>query len=285
VGGLFDVGKSWSLSPISFRGGLGFNHPWRPAIFCLLIWMSLATGGFRGTLVLVSITLLIQFYVEGLVRTRVLPTVLLLGALVMAVSLPFVRHMPANVQRTLSILPIDIDPAIRIQAQSTVDWRLDIWKRVLPTVPQYLFLGKGYAIDGAELSMLSGSFMRNSVDRSESAILSGDYHNGPLSVIIPLGIFGVIGFLWFAWAGFRVLVNNLRHGDPDLFHINCFLLAAFAAKVLFFLFIFGSFYLEFMVMTGLVGLSVSINGGVRQPAPVTVERPSFDQFKLARANQ
>jgi hypothetical protein len=70
-----------------------------------------------------------------------------------------------------------------------------------------------------------------------------------------------------------------------LYHINCFLLAAFAAKVLFFLFIFGSFYLEFMVMTGLVGLSVSINGGVRQPAPVTVERPSFDQFKLARANQ
>jgi hypothetical protein len=40
-----------------------------------------------------------------------------------------------------------------------------------------------------------------------------------------------------------------------------------------------------MVMTGLVGLSVSINGGVSQPAPVTVERPTFDQFKLARANQ
>lgn len=285
VGGLFDFRETWSLSPVSFRGGLGFNNPWRLAIFCLMIWLSLATGGFRGTLILLSLTFLIQFFAEGLVRTHVLPTLILLGALVVAVGLPLVSRMPANVQRTLSILPIDIDPAIRVGAQSTVDWRIDIWKRVLPSVPQYLFLGKGYAIDAAELSMLSESFRRSAVDSAEAAILVGDYHNGPLSVIIPLGIFGVLGFLWFVWAGFRVLLSNLRHGNPELFRINCFLFAAFAAKVLFFLFIFGSFYFEFLLMTSLVGLSVSINGGVSQPAPAPELKPSFDQFKLARANR
>lgn len=285
VGGLFNFGEAWRLSPISFRGGLGFNNPWRLAIFCLLIWLSLATGGYRGTLVLLSLTFLVQFYAEGLVRTHVLPVLILMGALAVAVALPFVSHMPANVQRALSILPIDIDPAIRVGAQSTVDWRLEIWKRVLPSVPQYLFLGKGYAIDAAELAMVSGGFGRTAVDSAETSILVGDYHNGPLSLIIPLGILGVFGFLWFVWSGYRVLLNNLRHGDPELFHINSFLFAAFIAKLLFFLFIFGSFYGEFLILTGLVGLSVSINGGVSQPAPVTELKPSFDQFKLARANR
>ena len=285
VGGLFNFSEPWKLSPISFRGGLGLNHPWRPAIFCLIIWLSLATGGYRGTLVILSLTFLIQFYVEGLLRTHVLPTLILLLALAVAVGLPLIDRMPDNVQRTLSLLPIDIDPAIRVGAQSSVDWRLEIWKRVLPSVPQYLFLGKGYAIDAAELRMLSEGFRQSAVDQSEAAILVGDYHNGPLTLIIPLGIFGVIGFLWFVWAGFRVLLNNLRHGDPALFHINAFLFASFAAKVLFFLFIFGSFYSEFMLMTGLIGLSVSINGGVSQPAPAPELKPSFDQFKLARANR
>lgn len=285
IGGLFDYSERWSLSPISFRGGLGFNNPWRFGIFLLMIWLSLSTGGYRGTLVMLGLTFLFQFYAEGLVRTHVLPVLLLMGVLAAALALPFVSQLPDNVQRTLSILPVDIDPAIRYGAQSTIDWRLDIWKRVLPTVPQYLLLGKGYAIDPAELSMLSDSFRRSAVDQSEAAILVGDYHNGPLSLIIPLGIFGVIGFLWFVWAGFRVVLNNLRHGDPELFRINCFLFAAFVAKVCFFIFIFGSFYSEFMLMTGLVGLSISINGGVAQPAPVTTWKPSFDQFRLARANQ
>lgn len=221
IGGLFDYSESWRLSPVSFRGGLGLNNPWRPVVFCLMIWLSLATGGFRGTLVLLGLTFLVQFYAEGLVRTRILPTLILLGLLVAAVGLPFVSKMPANVQRTLSLLPVDIDPAIRVSAQSTVDWRLDIWKRVLPSVPQYLFLGKGYAIDAAELSMLSESFKRSAVDAAEAAILVGDYHNGPLSIIIPLGIFGVFGFLWFVWSGTRVLLSNLRHGSPELYHINC----------------------------------------------------------------
>jgi hypothetical protein len=30
---------------------------------------------------------------------------------------------------------------------------------------------------------------------------AGDYHNGPLSILIPFGLFGMIAFLWLLGAG------------------------------------------------------------------------------------
>lgn len=281
IRGLFDFREGWSLSPLRFRDGFGFNNPWRLALFFLMLWASLL-GGYRATVVILALTFLIQFHLEGLYRTQLMPVLVLVGILLAAVSLPLVQKLPITVQRSLSFLPLDVDPVARYAAESTIEWRLQIWREVLPQVPQYLIVGKGYSINPGELNM-SIDTVRSSVDTAQSAILAGDYHSGPLSLIIPLGIFGVIGFLWFLYAGFRVLLNNYRYGDPELIQINTFLLAYFVGRTIFYFFVFGAFHGELMIFTGVVGLSVSINGGMRQPAPVTVEKPTFDQFKLARA--
>ena len=98
-----------------------------------------------------------------------------------------------------------------------------------------------------------------------------------------MGIFGAIGFLWFLAAGFRVLLNNFRHGDLELRTINTFVLSYFIARTIYFFFIFGSFYSELAIFTGLLGLSVSLNGGVRGPVVEPVAKPEFTHFKLARA--
>lgn len=281
IRGLFDFRESWSFSPIRFRDGFGFNNPWRFLIFLFLLWISLL-GGFRATVVILGLTFLIQFYLEGLFRSQLLPALLLVGTLLVAMCLPFVNKLPMTIQRSISFLPVEIDPVARYGAESTIEWRLRIWREVLPMVPQYLIVGKGYAINPGELNM-SLDLARSSMDTAQTALLSGDYHNGPLSLIIPLGLPGVFAFVWFLFAGFRVLLNNYRYGDPELFYINSFILAYFVGRTIFFFTIFGAFHGELMIFTGLVGLSVSINGGVRQPAPVVVERPVFDQFKLARA--
>lgn len=282
VRGLFDFSETWRLSPIRFRGGLGFNNPWRPGIFLILVWIGLL-GGYRSTLLILALTFFIQFYLEGLFRTQLLPALVLTAILVFSVSLPLVHRMPIGIQRALSFLPIEVDPVARYAAESTVEWRLQLWRSVLPMVPHYLLLGKGYSINANELEIAAGNEQRTGVNTAETAILAGDYHNGPLSVIIPLGIFGAIGFLWFLWAGYRVLLNNYRHGDPELRLVNTFILAFFLARVMFFCAIFGAFYSELMVFTGLIGLSVSINGGVRSAVPEPEEKPVFDQFKLVRA--
>ena len=97
-------------------------------------------------------------------------------------------------------------------------------------------------------------------------MIAGDYHSGPLSVIIPFGIYGAVAFAWFLWASVRVLYQNYRFGEPGLKTINTFLLAYFVVRIFSFIFIFGSLYSDLVGFCGLIGLSVSLNGVARPPA-------------------
>src|SRR2546428_13711322 len=60
---------------------------------------------------------------------------------------------------------------------------------------------------------------------TEDVELVGDYHNGPISVISPFGIFGVLAFGWFLVAGLRALHRNYQFGHPAYRQMNRFLLA------------------------------------------------------------
>ena len=282
VRALTNLGERWSFLPWRVRGGLSFNQPWRLLIFLAMIWISLM-GGYRSTAIILGLAFVMQFYLEGLFRSHLMPALLLGGILALAVTVPLIHKMPITIQRSLSFLPVEVDPMARVAAEASNEWRMRIWRTVLPLVPQYLILGKGYAINPSELIMANDNQGRSGGNDSEASILSGDYHNGPLSLIIPLGIFGVIGFIWFLYAAFKVLLNNYHFGDPAMRTVNIFLLSYFVARLFYFLFIFGAFHGELAIFVGVVGLSVSLNGGVCKPAPAPVEKPGFAQLKLARA--
>ena len=115
---------------------------------------------------------------------------------------------------------------------------------------------------------------------TEGAELAGDYHNGPLSVIVPFGIPGVIAFVWFWWACLKVLRQNYLFGDPAFRRVNTFLLAYFIAKIVSFTAVFGGFYSDLAGFTGLVALSVSINGGMARKTVVPQPQIVLNRFKL-----
>lgn len=284
--GIFSLGERWRFLPLGFKGGLSFNQPWRVMLFLAILWVSLL-GGYRSVPVLLILMLFFLFWLEGLFRTRLLPVMLMAGILVLAIVLPFAEKMPLMVQRSLSFLPIRITPEAKMMAESSSEWRLKIWRDVAPTIPQYLVLGKGYSIDVRELDTASNiaEFTQNDETSGFGASLASDFHNGPLSLIIPLGAFGALAFLWFLIASGRLLYNNYRYGDPPYRQVNSFLLAYFLAKVAFFLLVYGSFQNDLMVFTGLVGLSASINGGMGQPVKkaVTNPNPAYLPFRLPRA--
>jgi O-antigen ligase len=181
----------------------------------------------------------------------------------MALLLPFANKLPLSFQRTLSILPVEVDPVARASAESSTTWRLNMWKLVLPQIPRYLLLGKGYGLKTHELEILGSQTTGSQESSMEMAMIAGDFHNGPLSVIIPFGIFGAIGFLWFLYASYKVLWQNYRYGDPKISSLNRFLLAFFVARVVFFFAVFGSLYSDMFVFCGIIGLSVALNGGVQ----------------------
>jgi hypothetical protein len=93
-------------------------------------------------------------------------------------------------------------------------------------------------------------------------------HNGPLSIILPFGIWGVLAWLWFWAGGFYVLRRNYTYGDPDLKNYNRYLLAAFVSGCIFFTLIFGVME-SIGTFCGFIGLSVALNHGVRGPARQT----------------
>lgn len=241
------------LSRYGLRGTLNSSKPLRVVFFLAALIGCLATG-FRFSLILFLFIIVLLFYFEGLHRTRWLAAFLAVAVLGAFAVLPYAYKLPLPVQRTLSFLPANVDTLAMESANSSTDWRLNMWREVLPEIPQYLLKGKGYSIDPDVLKFGSA------IDRFAVVKAAGDYHNGPLSILIPLGIFGLIGFVWFLAASIRALHRYARRGAPELRTFNTFLLAIFLAKTAGFFLVFGSFFSELFEFTGLIGLAISLNG-------------------------
>jgi len=261
------------------KGVLDLRKFWRPLLFVLAV-MSTFFGGFRSTIILTGMTLVLVFCFEGLLVSRLMPIValgvLLTGGLVVCFS----DELPLPCQRCLAFLPLKIAPIARMSADSSSNWRLEIWSYLLPQVPKYLAFGKGLTFDANDMAMymtLGNSQVGGEV--GGQLTLAGDYHSGPLSLIIPFGIWGAIGFLWFVVASLKVLWANYKYGDPDIWNANTWLLSYFIAKLVLFVVVFGGFYSDLVSFVGLVGFSVSLNGGVARPVPVTQPVRAFNRFR------
>jgi len=272
------------LGRYSLRGLLESRKFGRLLLVVILAGTTLF-GGSRAKFIEVVLMFTILFYLEGMVRSRMLPLLLLSGLLVAAVVFPFTDKLPSAVQRSLAVLPlVKIDPETERNARDSSEWRLQMWADVIPTIPNYLILGKGLSLDPRELEMLRGGLNAGG-SGSEGSNMAGDYHNGPLSVIIQFGIPGVIGFIWFLVAGFRVLQRNYHFGDPSMLLINRMLFAYFIVKCIIFFLVFGSFYSDLVYFVGPVGLSIALNGGVCSRVIEPVSVPILNRFKLANATR
>jgi hypothetical protein len=263
------------LARYGLRGSFLSGKPWRACVLLLFFVLTLF-GGFRSQLILIMLVVAMQAWLEGLLTSRLMPVIVLGGVLMCVIALPFTTKLPLTLQRTLAFLPVEVDPAAKEAAQVTTEWRIRIWKEVLPQVPQYLLLGKGFAINVEEWSQANAS---SGLQTEGVALVAGDYHSGPLSTIIPFGLWGALGFIWLLWAGGRLLYFNFRYGDPALQTVNSFLLSAFVAQTVLYLVVFGSFHGDLVKFTALFGLSIALNGGKCRPAPAPARQPVNIKFR------
>lgn len=250
---------SWMLAKHGVRGVFDLTRPVRLLLFISAICLGFL-GGFRSHLILVVITFGILFFVERLWRTHIMLIVSTVVILLGAVLITSADRLPPTIQRCFSFLPIAIDPVIKMQAESSSQWRIDIWKQAVEEVPVYLFKGKGYSFSSDEMYMaLFNLNNTGAAGAAQTAAVAGDYHNGPLSLLIPFGIYGLVAFVWLAIAGMLYLYKNYQYGDPEIRTINGFLFACFTARVIFFFGVFGAISSDLCVFTGILGLSVALN--------------------------
>ncbi|HSA12400.1 MAG TPA: O-antigen ligase family protein [Candidatus Paceibacterota bacterium] len=262
------------LACYGIRGILLAGKPWRLGVFLVSVVLGMA-GGYRTTAFLLLLTFAVLFYLERLHHTRVfLPLILVLftcGGLITLLA----PRLPYQFQRSLAFLPLPLDPMVRYDTQGSTEWRLKMWRDLVPQIPRYLIVGKGYSFSGREAQQISQGGAG-----AEGAEFVGDYHNGPLSVLVPFGLFGAIAFIWLLVAGLRVLYQNYQFGDPAFHQYNIFLFTFFLAKVISFFLVFGSLYSDLPMILGLLALSISLNGGVAKPAVAPQPKVVFNRFRL-----
>ena len=207
-------------------------------------------SGFRvnimATLGIVCIYFVLRSQRGALARIVAILTV---GLLVLLCLFPFAEKLPTSVQRSLSWIPyLPISGWVRAAAQSSVDWRVEIWKMAWEEIPRYLWIGKGLAMESEDVlsyaARLSGPL---------SAFLSHNYHNGPITLLLDLGIPGLITgslFLFVSsieyWKKSKALADNPLIRNFYMFFLASHIYATFA-----FFLVFGddeSFVTAFIVV-------------------------------------
>ena len=276
LGQVFGTLLTYMLIRYGLRGIFLSGRLWRPAAFLLLFPFTML-GGFRSFLLGALAIYILLFFLEGLHRSRLMPLFLLVGLLVTPPLAFFSDQLPLTFQRSMSFLPLKWDASVVTDADSSTLWRENMWAALWPRVPGYLLLGKGLSLNAEDFQMLGGGAFAGqiqNIDPGQGAYaISGDYHSGPLSTLIPFGIWGAIGILWLFAVSLFVAYRNYRYGDPELQTYNNFSLAATIWGVFAFFFIFGTF--DGAVSDGAKGLgfSLALNWGVCRPPPKPFSNP------------
>lgn len=261
----------WLMARYGLRGIFLSGKLWRPVLFAvgsLMIFL----GGFRSGIISCLGILGLLFFLEGLHRTRALPVFMLAGVLIAVATIQFSSRLPFTFQRSLAFLPLNLSIEARAAAEDSSEWRVKMWEALFPQIPQYLFLGKGYAISMEDFQFMGTDTAFRSVDPGQQGLaLSSDFHSGPLSVVLSFGIWGVIAFLWLMFAGLRVVYYNFRYGDESLRTINTYLWAYYLYLSFRFIFLFGALNSDMLFFASTIGFSIALNGGVCRPAPQSVQ--------------
>ena len=230
------------------RGLFDGTKPWRVLLFLGSVTLTLF-GGFRASLIGLVTLITLMFFLEGMHRTRLLPLLILAGALGGTLLWGFSDKLPFTFQRSLSFLPLKWDGAVIADAEGSSEWRFSIWRATWPKVPQYLLLGKGYSLNKQDFDLIGSGqftmFQSSHIEAdSDTLAISGDYHSGPLSTLMGFGIWGAIGILWLMAATVFVTYRNFKYGDPELRVFNVYLLASSINCIVFFFFIFELYLLD-----------------------------------------
>lgn len=258
---------SGTLALYGVRGVLDLTRPWRFFLFALGVVLAMLSG-FRISLLYIGLATAIMFVLEGLHKSVWLLIAVAVLGLSALLIMPNTERLPLAMQRSLCWLPVKVDPIVQRDAENSLVWRVRMWEDLLPEMRKHIFWGKGFAINAQEWHFAFEHRWRGGMSEHELAMVSGDYHNGILALVIPLGIWGLLSFIWFLLASIRVLYKNWRYGADHLRTINCALLAFFLAHSIIYFAAFGAPDLDLCKFTGLVGLGIALNGATdRDPSP------------------
>lgn len=272
----------WLMARHGVGGVFSLRRPWLAAGLGLA-GVAVSVGGFRSGILQMMLVFLFLFFAEKHYRSRLGPVFVLAAVLGVAVLVPLAAHLPLVIQRSLAFLPLSLNPEAVAAAADSSNWRINMWTSLLGEIPKHFFLGKGYAIPLETFGEMTSSGLGSAgrVDGAQETLaLAGDYHNGPISVLLTFGIWGALAFAWLVGASLLALVRNLRYGPVENLRLNRFLLGYYLSKLLIFMTVYGDISSDSVFFCALVGFSLAANHGIcRAPQPAQSALDQIVRFK------
>lgn len=259
------------------------------SLLILVSFSCAAMSGFRTVVAMVAMTYIVGILYRGGLRHLVVVTVM--GGLALSLIALFnqVVPLPANVQRALSFLPGTWDERQVDDANSSSEWRFEMWKAAL-TSEKYIrnkWFGDGLGFSREEIErsealqeMKAKGISGWDIQR-ESIMITGNYHSGPVQTIKTVGVTGLILLLA---AMIRLAVHAHRqirrcHGTEWYPVALFFGIPAIYAPIIFVL-IFGTFQLAISnLMLGL-GMIRMLQNNLPLPIYSPVRRNSHAHLPL-----
>jgi len=260
-----DAGNIGDASRIGYLGSLGSNlalwisacisplraclHPLWGGLVLIAVVASLMSG-YRSFNMLLGMTFIVGVaYRSGLSGLNLSIFGAICGVAMLA-AINLVAPLPPNIQRALTFLPGTWEDRYRRDAESSSEWRFEIWREVL-TSPRWIenkWLGDGLGFKASELAAQQNMQLGNRAsisgfDVHRDAILkSGDYHSGPVQTIRTIGYVGLV-FLLIALVRLAVHAHRQiqRCRNTEWFPLALLVGIPLISFPFFFVFVFGGF--------------------------------------------
>jgi hypothetical protein len=157
--------------------------------------------------------------------------------------------LPFTFQRALCFLPGNWDVTAKADAQTSSEWRYELW-RIALTSDKYIkskFLGDGFGFLRVDfergVDIMSGRSQAGAGDvEQEQFLLDGDFHSGPVSSIRFVGYVGLSLFIILLVKSAYCATSLIRQATRTPFErISFFMAIQIIIYPFFFIFIFGDY--------------------------------------------
>jgi len=220
------------------RDFVGRKAVWLLPLTVLVLVVGLMSGH-RVVLVTTGFVMIFCVYAQRFFTARNQLFALLILIPTFALLYGFANRLPLAAQRAVAFLPgISIENVARADAVGTMTVRRTMFRIGLEMMPQYFWVGRGFARYLDEYSRLYDP------TGTMAHINQGVFYNGFVGLMVNTGVFGTAGMLLFIFGGTRVcwqIIRHLRtHGCEDTFSRACSVTAGiWMGSVISFLFLHG----------------------------------------------
>jgi hypothetical protein len=232
-------------------------------IFIFLGIVVAGLSGFRGSIITIILFSLTFFYLNGKIKFNKKMGLFLVFTLLIILLIIFLPYMPLTIQRSFAWLPFaNISGEASKLAVGTSVWRITIWEYVLKyLLPQYLLIGKGLAFS------LNDALPVKISEHYAWAIRTLNYHNGPLSLLVTLGLFGFVFFIGFFIIEIKrnyYLQKSSNWVSGELKHLHLVVLSYLITQFIFYLFVYGDLNNSIPSLLFLIGICEGLNASEKQ---------------------